>query len=110
MDLSARHRVLRTKVGEDGFLELVEMLDSGENEWKKDVLEIVTDRFERRLTEEIGVVRREITAVHVKIAEVQVEVAAGRISMIRWMFGFFLAQLSVTLSLMGMILRAAKLL
>ena len=92
MNLSGRHPVLRTKVGNDGFLELVEMLDSGEHEWKKDVLEIVTDRFERRLTEEIATVR--------------LEIAAARLSMIRWMFGFFVAYLGVTLSLVGMILRA----
>jgi hypothetical protein len=103
MDLSARHPALRTKVGDDGFLELVEMLDSGGNQWKKDVLEIVTDRFERRLTEEIGAVRLEIAALRV---EITAEISAGRMSMIRWMFGFFLAQLSVMLSLAGMMLRA----
>ena len=103
MDLSARHPVLRTKVGDDGFLELVEMLDSGGNRWKKDVLEIVTDRFERRLTEEIGAVRLEIAAVRTAIAA---ENAALRVSLIRWMFGFFVAQLGMMLSLAGMILHA----
>jgi len=74
-------------------------LDSSGKEWKKDVLEIVTDRFERRLTEEIGAVRLEIAAV-------RVDIASGRLSMIRWMFGFFVAYLGVTLSLVGMILHA----
>jgi hypothetical protein len=113
MDLSARHPALRTKVGDDGFLELVEMLDSGGNQWKKDVLEIVTDRFERRLTEEIGAVRLEIASVRVEIAAMRREItdenAAGRLSMIRWMFGFFVVNLSVMVSLVGMILRATKL-
>ncbi len=83
MDLSARHPVLRTKLGDAGFLELAEMLGAYEREWKKDVMETATDRFERRVTEE-----------------------SGRI--IRWMFGFFVAYLGVTLSLVGMILHAAK--
>jgi hypothetical protein len=52
-------------------------------------LETGTDRFERRLTAEISTVR---------------------VSLIRWMFGFFVAYLGVTLSLVGMILHAAKLL
>jgi hypothetical protein len=89
MDLSARHPVLRTKLGNDGFLELRDILDSHEREWRKRVLETATDRFERRLTEEIATVR---------------------VSLIRWMFGFFVAYLGVTLSLVGMILHAAKLL
>ena len=42
---------------------------------KEDVLEIVTDRFERRLTEEIGAVRLEIAALRV---EITAEIAANR--------------------------------
>jgi hypothetical protein len=34
------------------------------------------------------------------------EIIAGWMSMIRWMFGFFLAQLGVMLSLVGIILHA----
>jgi len=78
---SARNAALKTKPGDDGFLELWEMLDSHEHEWRKAVLETATDRFERRLTEE-----------------------STRV--IRWMFGFFVAYLGVTLSLVGMILHA----
>ena len=66
---------------------------------KEDVLEIVTDRFERRLTEEIGAVRLEIAALRVEItAEIAAnrkENAAGRLSLIRWMFGFCLAQVAL---------------
>jgi hypothetical protein len=53
---------------------------------KEDVLEIATDRFERRLTEEIGAVRLEIAALRVEItAEIAAnrkENAAGRLSLI----------------------------
>ena len=31
----------RTKLGDEGFLELREMLDSHEREWKKDVMDAV---------------------------------------------------------------------
>ena len=82
MDLSARHPALRTKLGDSGF-ELTEMLDSHKREWRNDVLETATDRFERRVTDESS-------------------------RLIRWMFGFFVAYLGVTLSLVGMILHAAK--
>ena len=44
------------------------------HEWKKDVLRTASDRFERRLTEEMSTVR--------------LEMAAMRVSLLRWMFGF----------------------
>jgi hypothetical protein len=78
------------------------MLDSGENRWKKDVLEIVTDRFERRLTEEIGAVRLEIAAL-------RVESAAGRLSMILWMFVFWVGQVALNVWVVLTIFHATKL-
>ncbi len=67
--------MLRQKLGDDGFLDLHGMLDRTRREWKTDVLETATDRFERRLTEEISSVR--------------VEIAAMRVSILRWMFALW---------------------
>src|SRR4051812_17645676 len=89
MEHSARHPTLRTKLGHEGLLELSEIINMHSREWKTDVIDTATDRFERRLTE---------------------EVASVRLSLIRWMFGFFIAYLGVTLSIVGMILHVAKLL
>ena len=66
---------LRYKLGDDGFLDLHDMMDDTGREWKKDVLQTASDRFERRLTEEMSTVR--------------LEVAAVRISLLRWMFAFW---------------------
>jgi hypothetical protein len=72
------------------------MLNLALQEWKKDVLETATDRFERTLTEETGRVRIEMSQMHA--------------SLVRWMFVFWLGQLGVTLTVVGMILRAVDLL
>ena len=65
-------------------------------DWKKDVLEIAADRFERRLTEETSMLR--------------VEMARMQTSLVRWMFVFWLGQLGVSLAIVGLMLRAVDLL
>ena len=62
-------------------------------EWKKDVLESAADRFERRLSDETGNMR--------------VDIARMETRLVRWMFVFWLGQLGVTLTVVGVILRAA---
>ena len=54
-------------------------------EWKKDVLEIAADRFERRLSEETGKLR--------------VDMAQMETRLVRWMFILWLGQVGVTLLL-----------
>jgi hypothetical protein len=65
-------------------------------EWKEDVLEVATDRFERRLTQETSALR--------------IDMAQMQTSLVRWMFVFWLGQLGVTLTVVGMILNAVNLL
>ena len=86
---------LQQKLGDDGVLDLHYMIDSRGREWKNDVLETATDRFERRLTQEGSLIRQEVTAT--------------RISILRWMFAFWIANLTATLTVVAMILHAAKL-
>lgn len=62
------------------------------SEWKKDVLESAADRFERRLTDETGKLRIDMSRMEVRL--------------IRWMFVFWIGQLGVTLTVVMMILRA----
>ena len=72
------------------------MVNFASADWKKDVLDSATDRFERRLSEETGMLR----------------VQMGRMEsrLIRWMFVFWLGQLGITLGVVATILRAVKLL
>ena len=99
---------LRQRLGDDGMLDLHGMLDDTAREWKEDVLRASGDRFERRVSEELGKFRveiaKEFAAVHGEIAKefaaarvemaeefaaVRVEMAAMRVSMLRWMFALW---------------------
>ena len=66
---------LRQRLGDDGLLDLHGTFHETGREWKNDVLETASDRFERRITEEISAMR--------------LEMAAMRISLLRWMFAFW---------------------
>ena len=68
-------------------------------QWKQDVLETAADRFERRLIEETAGLRLEM-------AEVKRDMARMETRLIRWMFIFWIGQLGVTLTIVGVILRA----
>ena len=59
---------LRVKLGDDGLLDLHEMMDARQKRWKDDVMDTAGDRFERRLTEEL---------------------CGLRVSLLRWMFAFW---------------------
>ncbi len=87
---------LRSRVGNDGLLELHGLLESAQRDWKEDVLETACERFERRLSEEVGSLRVEMAQMH------------G--SLLRWMFVFWIGQLMTTLTVVAMILRTVNLL
>ena len=65
-------------------------------EWKEHVLEIAADRSELRLAQETSGLRVQMSQMHA--------------SLIRWMFVFWLGQLGVTLTVIGIILNAVDLL
>ena len=67
-----------------------------QRDWKEDVLESACERFERRLSEEVGGLRVDMARMHS--------------SLLRWMFVFWIGQLMTMLSVVAMILRAVNLL
>jgi sirohydrochlorin ferrochelatase len=72
-------RPLREKLGEEGTDALIALInEAGENN-KQSVIEVVAERFERRLAEEIGKLRAEIAEAMGKLrAEVAGEVSTLR--------------------------------
>lgn len=58
------------------------------------------DRFERRLSEEVGRLRGDVTQAMAQLHG----------SLVRWMFACWIGQLAVTLSVVAMILRSVNLL
>jgi hypothetical protein len=77
----ARSVVLKEKLGNEGLIELDVALDEVSAQWKEQVLETAADRFERRLSQEISAAR--------------IEIAASRLSIIRWVAGLLIAQAGV---------------
>ena len=61
------------------------MWEMSARQWKEDVLEAASDRFERRLSEEMAAVRLEIARSH--------------LSLLRWQFGFWLTQMLTIVAL-----------
>jgi len=53
-------KALRDKLGEDGADALVDLFNQSEQRQKEDILEFVEEKFERRLSEEIGTLRIEM--------------------------------------------------
>ena len=79
MAVIAVPRPLREKLGEEGTDALVALInEAGENN-KKSVIEVVEERFERRLSEEMGKLRVELSG---EMSQLRVELS-GEMSQLR---------------------------
>ncbi len=103
MAVIAVPRPLREKLGEEGTDALIALINEAGETNKKSVIEVVEERFERRLAEEIGKLRAEIAEAMGKLrAEVAGEISKLRAEMhdlranlIQWMFVFWIGQIGV---------------
>ena len=99
MAVIAVPRPLREKLGEDGTDVLVALInEAGENN-KRSVIEVVEERFERRLAEEIGKIREEMDKLRVElsgeISKLRADMYDLRANLIQWMFVFWIGQIGV---------------
>ena len=88
----ARSVVLKEKLGNEGLIELDSALDEVGQRWRNQTLETAADRFERRLTQEMSALRVEVAN---EFSAVRMEIAAFRLSIIRWVAGLLIAQAGV---------------
>ena len=75
------------------------------------MLSIATERFERRLSQEISAFRVDITReLHESLAAVRQEftgeLASVRVELIRWSFLFWMGQVAVTIGALAFMLRS----
>ena len=129
MDTSVR--ALREKLGNDAMLGLQAFVDAAARQWKDDVLVIAGERFEHRLSHEIGAFRvevanefaamrvdmaKEFAALRVTMANervettkefgaVRVELATTRVSLLKWCFLFWIGQFAAVSGMMAFLLR-----
>jgi hypothetical protein len=97
---------LRKTIGAEAMLDLQGVLDSSKSEWANDVLEISTERFERRLAEEVGGLRQELYAAmnELRLAVVR-EMASTRAELLKWSFLFWVGQLAGVAAIVSFLLR-----
>jgi hypothetical protein len=88
-------RALREKLGDEAMSGLRTVINDGGEQWKENVLALAGERFERRLAEEIGALRVDITR---QLAELRVE-------LLKWSFLFWIGQFAAVSAMMAFLLR-----
>jgi len=119
MPIVSVEKPLRDKLGDEATDSLINLINKAQDEQKTDVLAFVEEKFERRLSEEIGGVNQNISktisGLLAKISDVEnkllVEISGvekrlitknseTRSDMIKWMFIFWVGQLGVFLGML----------
>ena len=87
-------KILRAKLGDDGAEALIQFFNEAQNanSQKEEIIEIVEEKFERRLSEELVKLRVEMTEMK---SELSNEMANIRADVIKWMFIFWVGQIGV---------------
>jgi hypothetical protein len=98
--------VLRDRLGEGGALALLDLFEEREQTGREDVLNLASERFERRLAEEMAGLRVEFArALHAGLDSVRQEIATSRVELLKWSFLFWVGQLAVVMGMLAVILR-----
>ncbi|MDQ7039968.1 MAG: hypothetical protein Q9M35_03415 [Rhodothermus sp.] len=117
-------KVLREKLGEEGVEALVALLNEAAHHERNNLMGILEERFERRVTEEGNRMDRRVTEVEARleqriteveaklkqqIAEVEARLgermAGMRADLIRWMFLFWVGQIGTLVAILWAFLR-----
>ena len=95
MSTAASLAILRERLGEDGTTSLVSVLEKTRQEVKDEVMTSSSERFERRLAEECGALRLEMTKGF----------ASLEVTVMKWSFTFWIGQV---VAITGVILTLLK--
>lgn len=138
MDIETVPVPLREQLGPEATGGLLHLLELSHREWRADVIAACTERFERRLVEEVaglrvqiaqteGVLRRDMAEMGAAIrqemaqmgadirtemaqmgAGIRQDIATGRVEMLKWCFLFWIGQLVTIASIVGIMLRLIR--
>jgi hypothetical protein len=127
VDMDAVPAPLRTRLGSDATVGLLELLDVSQREAREALIAVCIDRFERRLVEEVSGLRVEIARVESRIRQDMVqlgaglrqeigdmaaglrgEIATGRVELFKWCFLFWIGQVLAIGGLMSVMLRLMR--
>jgi hypothetical protein len=67
------------------------------------VLITATDRLERRLAHEVGLLRQDFQR---SLQDIRTDIASARVEMLRWSFAFWIGQVAAVGALLAFMLRA----
>ena len=113
MSVIAIPKSLRDRLGDEGSEGLVEIISAIDERAREDSLRLLSERFERRLSEEIGKVNQriseeiggvraeigsvmsEVGSVRAELHSVRAELHSVRAELIKWMFIFWVGQVTV---------------
>ena len=103
-------KILRTKLGDDGAEALVELFNEAQaaNSPKEEIIEIVEEKFERRLSEEMGKLRVEMAEMKSELrnemadmnTNFEKKIAQSHADLIKWMFIFWVGQIGVLIGIL----------
>lgn len=101
-------RPLREKLGEEGSDALIDILNQTQEKQKGDIIEIVGEKFERRLVKEISSLRTELKGDNASLraelkqdnASLHTEMHSIRADLIKWMFIFWMGQVATILGIL----------
>jgi hypothetical protein len=127
MDIEQVPAALREHLGLEATSGLLQVLDRAHRDGRADVIAACTDRFERRLVEEMSGVRvqiaqleaslrREMTEMGAAIrrdmaqmcAGIRQDIASGRVELLKWCFLFWVGQVVAIAGIMGLMLRLLR--
>lgn len=138
MRLDQVPRALQARLGDDATVALLDVLDASHREAREPLMVACTERFERRLVEEVAglriqnaelgaELRREMVTMGAELrqematmgAELRQEIAAlggalrqelavGRVDLIKWSFLFWVGQVLAITAIMGVMLRLMR--
>ena len=97
MDNHGVPEALRERLGREATLGLLELVDTRQMAWSDRVLTLATERFERRLAEELATLR---------VALVR-EIHHSQVDTIKWMFAFWLGQFFAIAGLLALFMTRA---
>ena len=127
MDIEQVPAALREQLGLEATSGLLQALDRSHRDGRANVIAACTDRFERRLVEEISGVREQITQVEASLRREMTEIgaairrdmaelftgirqdmASGRVELLKWCFLFWIGQVVAIAGIMGLMLRLLR--
>ncbi|MBD3376822.1 DUF1640 domain-containing protein [candidate division KSB1 bacterium] len=108
MPIITVEKPLKDKLGDEAVDSLIRLINQTQTEQKAELLEFVEEKFEHRLTLEIGKVNERLTEeignvnerITQETSKLDVKIESTRADLIKWMFIFWIGQVAALLGIL----------